>query len=91
MRIRWTPAAAGDLEQIARYLQEHNPTLAESTVQMLYDAVQSLKQFPNRGRIGRVAGTRELIHSSLPYIIVYQVEQQTVQVVRVVHGAEDWP
>ena len=56
MRIRWTPAAADDLEHIAKYLQENCPTLARSTVLELYDAAQSLKQFANRGRIGRIAG-----------------------------------
>ena len=91
MRIRWTPAAADDLEHIAKYLQENNPTLARSTVLELYDAAQSLKQFANRGRIGRIAGTRELVISSLPYVIVYQVAGQNVSIVRVVHSSEDWP
>ena len=91
MRIRWTPAAADDLEQIGKYLREHNPTVAQSTVLRLYDAAQSLKQFANRGRIGRITGTRELVISSLPYIIVYQVAAQSVSIVRVVHSAEDWP
>jgi plasmid stabilization system protein ParE len=40
MRIRWTRAAAGDLEQIGRYLKEHQPTFAESTVQKLYQAAR---------------------------------------------------
>lgn len=32
MRIRWTPAAAEDLEQIKDYLTEHLPQFAQSTV-----------------------------------------------------------
>jgi addiction module RelE/StbE family toxin len=71
--IRWTPAAAVDLQQIGEYLKEHNPSFAKPTVERLYEATQSLTRFPSRGRLGQVLGTRELVVSPLPYIIVYQV------------------
>jgi plasmid stabilization system protein ParE len=32
MRIRWTRAAAEDLEHIKDYLTEHHPQIAQSTV-----------------------------------------------------------
>ena len=31
MRIRWTPAAAADLEQISNYLREHHPHYRQPT------------------------------------------------------------
>ena len=31
MRIRWTPAAAADLEQISNYLKEHHPHYRQPT------------------------------------------------------------
>jgi len=37
MRIRWTLAAAGDLEQIRDYLKQHHPRLAQPTVLKLYE------------------------------------------------------
>ena len=40
-------------------------------------------------RRGR-SGTRELVNPSLPYVIVYHVAGETVHIVRVVHGAQDW-
>ena len=88
MRVRWTPAAASDLEQISNYLKEHHSSLAHATAVKRYNAAQSLRKFPRRGRIGQLAGTRELVMSPLPYIIVYQVEEQTVQIARVVHTSE---
>jgi len=36
MRIRWTPAAAADLDQIKDYLAEHHPDLTQPTVVKLY-------------------------------------------------------
>ena len=91
MRVRWTPASADDLQQIGEYLKEHNPTVAQSTVERLYEAAQSLMRFPYRGRTGQQAGTRELVVSSLPYVIVYEVAEETVNISRVLHGAQDWP
>jgi plasmid stabilization system protein ParE len=41
MRIRWTPAAAADLEHIKNYLTEHNPQFAQSTVLELYETILS--------------------------------------------------
>jgi plasmid stabilization system protein ParE len=61
-RIRWTPAAVADLEQIGDYLREHNPSLAQPTMLKLYQTAQSLRRFPNRGRTGQLAGTAEIVH-----------------------------
>jgi len=90
-RIRWAPAAADDLEGILNYLREHHPSLAQSTIRKLYGAARSLKQFSNRGRIGHLEGTRELIMTPLPYIIVYGVEPQVVHILRIIHASENWP
>jgi len=43
MRIRWTAAAAADLEQIKDYLKERYPSFAQPTVLRLY---HSLKRTP---------------------------------------------
>lgn len=89
--IRWTRAAAGDLEHIALYLQEHRPALAQPTTIRLYQAAASLANFPNRGRVGRLAGTRELTAPPLPFVIIYTVAAGVVSIARVLHGAQSWP
>ena len=60
MRIRWTPAAAADLEHISDYLKDHHPHYQQPTIRKLYEAIRSLKHFPRRGRPGREKGTREI-------------------------------
>jgi plasmid stabilization system protein ParE len=42
-----------------------------------------LLTFPNRGRPGKNEGTRELVMSPLPYIVVYTVREDAVYVVRI--------
>jgi toxin ParE1/3/4 len=70
MRIRWSPDAAEDLERIARYIRQDNPRAARQVVKIIYDGIAALNKFPNRGRVGRVEGSRELVFPSLPYIAV---------------------
>jgi toxin ParE1/3/4 len=89
MRIRWTPAAAGDLEHIYEYLSQHEPHLARPTVIALREAIYSLKQFPHLGRPGVVAGTRELLHERLPYIVAYRVKDDTVEILHIWHPSQE--
>jgi addiction module RelE/StbE family toxin len=89
MRLRWTPIAAEDLESIYVYLCRHRPTWAESTIQTLYIKAQSLRTMSDRGRPGAIAGTRELVLKDLPYIIVYRVKDQMVEILHINHAAQD--
>jgi len=91
MRLRWTEAAADDLEHIAGYLLTHAPSRAQDLVRAVYDAPSGLLTFPNRGRQGKKEGTRELVLSPLPYIVVYKILGDTIFVVRILHGAQKWP
>jgi toxin ParE1/3/4 len=90
MRFRWTADAADDLNRICDYLAETNADAAQRTAQTIVDGVASLRAFPNRGRPGRVSGTREFVFAHLPFVAVYQVTDE-VQVLRILHGAKQWP
>jgi toxin ParE1/3/4 len=91
MHLRWTPAAAADLEQIANYLFEKTPENAERIVRTIYNKASQLTTFPSRGRPGKKAGTRELALPALPYIIVYRATPKFVYIARILHGAQKWP
>jgi len=47
--------------------------------------------FSQSRRSGRIEGTRELLFPSLPYIAVYRLHKEAVEVVRIYHAAQDWP
>ena len=91
MYLRWTEAAATDLERIADYLLRHAPDRAPRLIRSIYEAPETLSSFPHRGRPGKKAGTRELVLSPLPWIVVYTVRDDVVHVVRILHGAQRWP
>ena len=56
-----------------------------------YDGCGGLGSFPRRGRKGRIESTRELVFARLPYIVVYRIQDQDLEILRIYHGAQDWP
>jgi len=90
MRIRWTVPAADDLGSIKTYLQQHYPQFAEPTVRTIYQRIRSLKTTPHRGRPGHRSGTRELPLTPLPYVVVYAVKPEAIEILHIHHGAQDW-
>ena len=55
----------------------------------IYERIEELTAFPNRGRIGRRPGTRELVLTPLPFIAVYRVKDSTVEILQIRHGAQN--
>jgi toxin ParE1/3/4 len=88
VRLRWTPAAADDLQTIHDYLALHHPEYRETTIRNLYTSIAELKQFPYKGREGREQGTLELLFSPLPYVGVYRIRNDAVEILRIYHGAQ---
>ena len=92
MRVEWSTHAVADLKVISEYIErDRSLQTANRVVRSIYDAIQELSLMPNRGRTGRIAGTRELPISRLPYIVIYRVLPERVLVLNIVHGAQRWP
>ena len=92
MFVRWTKPAANDLTQIGDYTQEHfGAAQAHRAALAIYKAADSLKNMPYRGRAGRKPGTRELALPDFPFVVIYRVGNEAVEIVRVLHGAQQWP
>ena len=60
MRIRWTNAAAADMQGISDYLKERHPLYRQPTMRKLYERIRALKDGPYVGKPGREDGTREI-------------------------------
>ena len=88
MRTRWTRPALADLEAIGDFVARDNPGAAERIVMRVVDAVEMLRDHPHLGRMGRIAGTRELVIPETPYIVPYRVADDDVQILAVIHGAD---
>ena len=89
--ILWSTKASEDIERIYWRIRDNNPVAAREILKTLYDGCSALQEFPNRGRVGRMKGRRELVFPSLPYIVVYRIKEHRVEISRIFHAAQDWP
>jgi addiction module RelE/StbE family toxin len=91
MRVRWTTDAADDLERICDYIAESRPESARRVAQSVVERIGTLETFPHLGRSGRVQGTREIAFPPLPFVAIYEVRDEELIVLRILHGAQQWP
>lgn len=89
MRLVFAEPAASDLDDIIEFIALDNPAAAERVYRAIKAAADRLRDFPNIGHPGRLPDTRELSVVALPYVITYEVEDDTVTVIAVFHGSRD--
>ncbi len=91
MRVEWTQQAKQDKAGQIDYIAQDNPLAAVSMGDEIERQVEMLAEHPKLGRTGRIKGTRELVVVRTPYIVAYRIKNDTVQVLRVLHGAQKSP
>lgn len=80
-----------DRRAIFEYLESRDPAAAADMDEMIEASVLNLRSYPNMGRRGRVDTTRELVIIGTPFIVAYVVMLDRVKLLRVLHGAREWP
>jgi addiction module RelE/StbE family toxin len=83
--VRWLRQALRDLDEIAIYIARDDQRTAQDVAGRIWETASTLRLSPERGRVGRVPGTRELVLPNLPYFLAYRVRDGEVQVMRVIH------
>ena len=91
MRVIWTDPALRDLALARAWIARDRPLAASGQVQRILEAAARLSDFPNLGRPGRRGGARELVIPGGPFIAVYKVRGERIDILRVFHGARRWP
>jgi toxin ParE1/3/4 len=90
MRVVWTPEAEADRELIWEYIASDSSSAAARMDELFDSAAQRLADFPELRRLGRIAGTRELIpHEN--YRLVYEISGDLVWILALVHTSRMWP
>lgn len=91
MEIVWTEEALGDVEAIVAYIARDNESAASELTALIASIVELLPTQSAMGRPGRVSGTRELVIPHTQILIPYRVKHSAITVLRVYHGARQWP
>ncbi len=90
-RLCWTRLALQRLGSVGDWIAESNPDGADRTVARLSTAAEAISDHPAIGRPGRISGTRELLISDLPYIVVYRVNPADIEILTIIHTSMQWP
>jgi len=90
-RLRLTPGALADLDAIHVYIAGNNPRAADATIRRIQARITNLESQPFIGPARPELRTdlRSLVVGN--YLVFYTVTDQLVEVVRVLHGAQDLP
>ncbi len=91
MRIVFSPEALDDLASIAEWIARDNPVRADSFVDEIEDRCRSLASFSERFPVAGIVGDRsirKLTHAG--YLIFYDVDDEVIDILRIVHGSRDW-
>lgn len=91
MKLSWLRRAVNERYDQLDYIALDHPGAAISQDQEIEQQTNLLTTQPKMGRVGRVKGTRELVISRTPFIAVYRIEGQRIEILRFLHGAQKWP
>src|SRR5438034_9878981 len=93
MKVRFTPRARTDLEDIVRYIALENPAAASQVRRAIFDAIDLIAAFPYAGiKNARAPELRSRLVSRYPYRVHYRLDDGELWVVHVRHTARrSWP
>jgi plasmid stabilization system protein ParE len=89
VKLRWLRSGSVSLRRHVNFIAAENPAAAARVRRRIRSVVLRLVDFPESGRVGQVPGTRELIIGNLPYIVLYRVSGDVVEILRVFHSSQD--
>lgn len=92
MKILWSPLAIERASEIAGYIAQDKPSVAENWINTVFSQVEKLKSAPEIGRIVpeiRNDSFRELIYGN--YRIIYRIEKKQISILTIRHGMQILP
>jgi addiction module RelE/StbE family toxin len=82
--------ALADRDDIMVYIAQDNPVAAVDLDLEFEAKAENARMRPKLYKAGRVKGTREIVVRP-NYVMVYRITGDVVEVLRVLHAAQQWP
>ena len=89
--VKWSQFAIDNFNESVDYLEQENPIAARKLTNLVENNIQLLVEFSHLGCEGRIFGTREFKISKFPYIIVYKVRGNCIEIVDVLPTKVQYP
>jgi toxin ParE1/3/4 len=94
-KVKYSPAAVDDMDEIFSFISQDNVLAAENLLQKLDLHISSLADFPNKGSVLSEddyslieRGYRFIVVN--PYLVFYRIAEDTVIIHRILHGRRDY-
>lgn len=94
-KVKYSPAAVDDMDEIFSFISQDNVSAAENLLQKLDHHISNLADFPNMGSV-LSEDEYSLIQRGCrfiavnPYLVFYRVAEDTVIIHRILHGGRDY-
>ncbi|MDX2427899.1 MAG: type II toxin-antitoxin system RelE/ParE family toxin [Xanthomonadales bacterium] len=88
--MNWSPLAIYRLSEAAKYIALDNPVAAERWVNKIFDQVEKLSEFPERGRVVPEVGDktiREIISGN--HRIIYRLKDREISILTLRHVKQE--
>ncbi len=92
MNVPWADTGPRHLDAIYRYIAQDSPAYAKRMVDRLTRRSQQIAEFPLSGRMVpeyQTTQIREVVEG--PYRIIYYIKPSQIDVLGVIHAAQDIP
>jgi addiction module RelE/StbE family toxin len=94
-KVRFTPQAIADLEEIKRYISVDlfNPQAASELIELVFEKSRTLAALPQAGARLRTDLSTLKTYRFIPcknYLVFYRVEEKFVSVIRILYARRDY-
>ncbi|MHB1701540.1 MAG: type II toxin-antitoxin system RelE/ParE family toxin [Acidobacteriaceae bacterium] len=90
MKARWTEPALQHLHEAYDYVRLDKPDAAARLMDRIEAAVGQLRMFPQMGAPSARPKARQFAVSGTPFIVLYRVADNVLEILAVFHGAQNW-
>lgn len=86
-----TIRALQTLSEVLRYYEDQQNGLGARFLRSYDEQIERLRDMPKIGRIGRVFGTRELVMQNFPFLVVYRIRKEYLEIINLIHQSKNYP
>jgi toxin ParE1/3/4 len=86
-----TIRALQTLSEVLRYYEDQQNGLGTRFLRSYDEQIERLRDMPKIGRIGRVFGTRELVMQNFPFLVVYRIRKEYLEIINLIHQSKNYP
>ncbi|MDA0241008.1 MAG: type II toxin-antitoxin system RelE/ParE family toxin [Proteobacteria bacterium] len=91
MRLVFHEAALQDIKKIHEFIAADSPAVARTVIDRIRYSLDRLLDFPKSGRVGTESETYEFVIPNLPYIVIYEINAERIEIIAVFHAAQNRP